>query len=96
MSTAPIYIVGAVDVQEGRTTSRAEEAVGCMERDSLFFEDGHYTHGLIERYYPGDGTALEAWYAPVYPDGNRRQPHASVVSCDKPAAAARVCNFFLG
>jgi hypothetical protein len=102
--SAPIYIVGAVDVREGRTLSRAwafyhsaEEALGRMERDRLFFEDGHYTHGLIETYQPGSGqAAAEAWYQPVYPDENRHQPHTGVIPCDKPAGCVWICNFFLG
>ena len=30
-----------------------EEAVARMARDPLFFEGGHYTHGLIETYPMG-------------------------------------------
>ena len=74
-----------------------DAALKRMREDTLFFEDRHYTWGLIETYREGSCIAeAEAWFTPVYAEGSRRsEAQVDIVPCGKPVELERIVSFLI-
>jgi hypothetical protein len=65
-----------------------DECLQRMGRDRLFFESGHYTYGIIEKYPYGDSLPTETyWFEPV--------AEGVVVPCAEPESARKTIGFLL-
>jgi len=88
-----IYLVGV-----GRTSSslthrkfrtwawvhQPSEGIMLMRKDPLFFEDGYYDIGIVEKYEKGSSVCLGEWFF-----------SSEGVPIDKPEAWKNIVNFLM-